>query len=185
MKKLLLFSTILLTISSIGQISNTESSLLTSDPSQQKVSTDSFSFCSIKFKVPRDCNKKSEANCCTAETSARGGNLGCYNGITLMWTYFQNEKSLRDYFEYRTSHSQKEQIKRFHKKPITCFLLGKQIEGFRIKFENFKGVKWQSIIIEDKINDKYVSIELLIPSHRKLKEQNISTGIKQILKLKK
>lgn len=186
MKHFLLILLLLFSLGSTAQSSLAESRSVSSVINKPVSTTDSFTFCSTRFKVPReDCSAKTEINCCSATSVDNRGSLACNNGTTLFWTYFDNEPDRHNFFRNLTTNSQKEQTRRLSKKPVTCLLLGKELEGYLVKYKFFNGAELQSIIVEDMVNGYNVVVELHLAAFRKPNKQKLSDGIQQILQVSK
>lgn len=140
---------------------------------------DSFLFCGVRYKIPRDCKGKSQANCCSANTSP--DQLACYNGTSLFWHYMQDEKTAQLNFE-SFSDQWKKQMKSFQKKPVKCFLAGRPVEAYRISYTTRTGHKFHCILTYGTVNGQSVVAEL--SSSKRLKSNKDIQGIfRQIIQL--
>ena len=144
-------------------------------------SIDSFTFCFIKYKVPRDCDSKNQSNCCSANLNPHLLQLGCYDGTALFWDYFVSEQIARDNFESLPVQWEK-QMKKLDKIPITCYLINKEVKGYKVSYETHQGHKGHYILTYGVVNGQAVLLQL--SSSKELKSnKNIQPVIRQIVRL--
>lgn len=104
---------------------------------------DSFAFCGLRFQISRDCDKKSEVNCCSHNLSPP--QVGCYNGTTLSWDYFKTKEIASDIVESIVDQMMKQQ-KEFKNEPITCNLSETKVKRYRLICTTKENNKWSEII---------------------------------------
>ena len=150
-------------------------------------STNSFYFCSKLYKIPRDCDKEDQSNCCSFSSqvflgykSLSTGQLGCYNGTSLSWTYFETEDQAKNSFDGYPPQIKK-QMKEFKQEKIKLFICGQETVAYKLNCTTHEGHKLNEIIAYVTINGQYVSVHL--HSQKDLKSSTeIQPVFQQILK---
>ncbi len=96
----------------------------------QTEQVDSLSFCHNKYKVPAECKAQSEYQ------------LECKN-YSIQWLYMNDEmlKTMPQNFISQLEG----QMKKFKKEAITCYLLGSEVQGYRVSFKNDDGMIYKLI----------------------------------------
>jgi hypothetical protein len=168
---------------------NTNTSLLDSilsisiqDSMLNKVikSTDSFTFCSVKYKISRDCNKKDQSNCCSADLNPNNLQLGCYNGTSLFWSYCKAEWIARQNFESIPAQWM-QQMKKLTSEPVNCLLVNQKVPANKISCETKEGHKHYCIITYGTVNGQPVLVQLVSSKEIK-KNKDIQAVFQQIIK---
>ena len=144
-------------------------------------STDSFTFCNVSYKISRDCNKKDQSDCCSADLNPYNLQLSCYNGTTLTWSYYNTEFITRQNFE-SISAQWIQQSKKLSSENITCVLVNQKVPANKIMYETKEGHKFYCIITHGVINGKPVLVQLLSTKELK-KNKDIQPVFQQIIKL--
>lgn len=186
MKYSIAISFLLVSILSFGQ--NTPIATSNQSTTEKVKRTDSVTFCSRTFAIPRECtdyerSDELEANCCSANIGSNSGDFACYNGTTLFWDYTLTEERARDIFESIPPQT-KRQMKSFKSKRITCYLLGKKVKGLKATYTMISGEEGSSIFAYGTINSQPIYIELVSFTEFKSNE-DIPKGIRQIVTLTK
>ncbi|MET0392488.1 MAG: hypothetical protein ABW019_05075 [Chitinophagaceae bacterium] len=141
---------------------------------------DSFTFCGVKYKIPRNCKDESQVNCCSAMTSP--DQLSCYNGTGLFWHYMPTEESARFNFESLPSQWMK-QAQKFSSETIDCYLASIPVKAYRCVAGKSNGNKSHSISVYGTVNGQAVVAELF--SQKELKSNSdIQPVFQQIIRLK-
>ena len=135
---------------------------------KQTISLDSFTFCSMRFKVPRDCDKRYQGNCCSFRDQP--DQFGCNNGLGITWHYFPNEASAKSSFESITNQVQT-QMKNAKRDTIACYLVGTEAKAYRLKCETKEGYKFTQIFTYGVVNGQAVIVQLT--SDKKIKKNKI------------
>jgi len=94
---------------------------------QTNTQGDSVIFCSYKCKVPAGCTT-------TSENKVTGSNY------TMDWNYVSEEKLKGIENEYI---GMARLLSRFKKKRITCYLLNREVEGYKVSYQNLSGTTHQ------------------------------------------
>ena len=150
-------------------------------------STNSFYFCSRLYKIPRDCDKEDQSNCCSFSSqvflsykSLSTGQLSCYNGTGLSWTYFENEDQAKSGFEGYPPQIKK-QMKEFKQEKIKLFICDQQAIAYKLNYTTIQGYKVYEIIAYINMNGQYVFVHL--HSQKDLKSsKEMQPVFQQILK---
>ena len=150
-------------------------------------STNSFYFCSRLYKIPRDCDKEDQSNCCSFSSqvflnykSLSTGQLGCYNGTSLDWTYFESEDQAKNSFDGYPAQIKK-QMKEFKQEKIKLFICDQQAIAYKLNYTTIQGYKVYEIIAYINMNGQYVFVHL--HSQKDLKSSNeMQPVFQQILK---
>lgn len=129
-------------------------------------STNSFYFCSKLYKIPRDCDKEDQTNCCSFSSqvflgykSLSTGQLGCYNGTSLSWTYFETEDQVKNSFTGYTPQIKK-QMKEFKQEKIKLFICDQESIAYKLNCTTHDGHKLNEIIAYATINGQHVFVHL-------------------------
>jgi len=140
-------------------------------------STNSFSFCSRLFKIPRDCNKKNESNCCSFSSEVHlhqklplAGQLGCYDGTSLFWTYYESEYEAKGTFE-GYSPQLRRQMKKFKENKIKLFICNQETVGFQFTYTTVEGFTGHTIVAYANVNGQPVFIRVDSPKELKSSTQ--------------
>jgi hypothetical protein len=143
-------------------------------------SIDSFTFCSVKYKISRDCNKINQSNCCSADLNPHNLQLGCYNGTSLFWTYFKAEWIARQNFESIPAQWM-QQMKKLISEPVNCLLVNQKVLANKISCVTKEGHKHYCIITYGTINGQPVLVQLVSSKEIK-KNKDIQNVFQQIIK---
>ena len=148
---------------------------------------DYFVFCRKTYKIPRNCEGKDQSNCCSfssqikkGEEKITRGHLGCNNGTSLFWTYYDSENESVREFESLLDQLEK-QTKEFKKYKISLILRGQKVEGYKIIYKSSNGYVNNEIIAYGKINGQNGSIELSSQNELKSNE-DIQPLIQEIVR---
>lgn len=150
-------------------------------------STNSFSFCSRLYKIPRDCDKKDQSNCCSFSSQVFldhklpfTGQLGCNDGTSLFWTYFESEDQAKNSFNGYPPQIKK-QMKEFKQEKIKLLICGQEAIAYKLNCTTNQGYKLNEIIAHININGQHVFVQL--HSQKDLKSSTeIKPVFQQILK---
>lgn len=142
--------------------------LLTTTAFGQTSKIDSLTFCFNKYKVPTGCVAESEYQ------------VKCDN-YSMVWLYM-NEQMLQ-YMPDQFINQLAGQMKKFKKEPVTCYLLDKEVKGYKISFKTDKGTDYQ-LIAYGIANGQPVLVQLSLDAEPKTND-NIPDFPKQIIRLKK
>ncbi len=157
-----------------------QTSLYNFSVEKQTISLDSFTFCTMHFKVPRDCNKKFQGNCCSFRDHPNS--LNCNNGVSLSWLYEPNEALAKMNSENMANQIQ-EQMKKAKTDTIICFLADKETKAYRLKCKTKDGNKFYEIFTYAVINGQAVVVYLM--SDKKInKNKNLQPVMREILSFK-
>ena len=144
-------------------------------------STNSFYFCSKLYKIPRDCDKKDQSDCCSYSAQIfpnlkvpMSGQLSCYNGTSLSWTQFETFDQARSSCEGYPPQI-KEQMKMFASSTIKFFICQQEVQAYKISYTTFKGHKGYQIISYATINGQHIMLQL-----HSMKELNSSNDLSSI-----
>ncbi len=129
---------------------------------------DTLTFCFNKYKVPTGCTAQSEYQ------------VQCVN-YTMVWLYMNEQmlQSMPDQFVNPMSG----QMKKFKKEPITCYLLDKEVKGYKISFKKDNGTGYQ-LIAYGAANGQPVLVQLSLNNEPKTNE-DIPEFPRQIIRLTK
>jgi hypothetical protein len=129
---------------------------------------DTVSFCYIKYKVPTGC---------TAESKYQ---VKC-DDYSMTWLYMtpQMLQSMPD----QVVNQMAAQMKKFKKEAITCYLLDKEVKGYKISFKNDKGTAYQ-LIAYGFANEQPVLVQLSLDKEPKTND-DIPEFPRQIISLSK
>jgi len=129
---------------------------------------DSLTYCSTKYTVPTGCTAESEYQ------------VKC-DSYSIVWLYMNNEmlQFVPDQFVNQMSG----QMKKFKQEPITCFLLDKEVKGYKISFKKDKGIGYQ-LIAYGVTNGQAVLVQLALDNEPKTND-DIPSFPRQIIHLTK
>ena len=150
-------------------------------------SINSFYFCSKLYKIPRDCDKEDQSNCCSFSSqvllsykSFSTGQFSCSNGTSLSWNYFETEDQAKNSFDGYTPQIKK-QMKEFKQEKIKLFICGQEAIAYKLNSTTHQGHKFTEIITYGTINGQHVFVH--IHSQKDLKSSNeMQPVFQQILK---
>ena len=129
MKQLLIFSFLFITANSFAQTPG---------------KGDTISFCFIKYKIPAECKATSEYQ------------VKC-DDYTMSWTYLtpQTAQTMPDQILKQMAG----QMKKFKKEPVTCYLLGNPVKGYKISYKTDQGTGYQ-LMAYGMANEQLVLVQL-------------------------
>ncbi len=135
---------------------------------QTSTKIDSLTFCFIKYKVPTGCTAESEYQ------------VKCDN-YSIVWLYMNDQmlQVMPDQFVNQMAG----QMKKFKKEPITCYLLDKEVKGYKISFKKDKGTGYQ-LIAYGVANGQPVLVQLALDNEPKTND-DIPNFPRQIIRLTK
>lgn len=135
---------------------------------QTSTKVDSLTFCFYKYKVPSGCTAESEYQ------------VKCDN-YSIGWLYMTEQmlQSMPDQLVSQLSG----QMKKFKKEAITCYLLDKEVKGYKISFKKDNGTGYQ-LIAYGIVNGQPVLVQLSLDNEPKTND-DISDFPRQIIKLTK
>ena len=150
-------------------------------------STNSFYFCSKLYKIPRDCDKEDQSNCCSFSSqvflsykSLSTGQFSCYNGTSLSWTNFETEDQAKNSFDGYPPQIKK-QMKEFKQEKIKLFICGQEAIAYKLNYTTHEGYKGNEIGTNVTINGQHVFVQLR--SQKDLKSsKEMQPVFQQILK---
>ena len=129
-------------------------------------STNSFYFCSKLYKIPRDCDKEDQSNCCSFSSqvllgykSFSTGLFSCYNGTSLSWNYFETEAQAKNSFNGYTPQIKK-QMKEFKQEKIKLFICGQEAIAYKLNSTTHQGHKFTEIVTYGTINGQHVFVHI-------------------------
>ena len=129
-------------------------------------STNSFYFCSKLYKIPRDCDKEDQSNCCSFSSqvllgykSFSTGQFSCYNGTSLSWNYFETEAQAKNSFDGYPPQIKK-QMKEFKQEKIKLFICGQETIACKLNSTTHQGHKFTEIVAYVTINGQHASVHL-------------------------
>ena len=129
-------------------------------------STNSFYFCSKLYRIPRDCDKEDQSNCCSFSSqvllnykSFSTGQFSCSNGTSLSWNYFETEDQAKNSFDGYTPQIKK-QMKEFKQEKIKLFLCGQEAIAYKLNSTTHQGYKFTEIVTYGTINGQHVFVHI-------------------------
>ena len=134
---------------------------------QSKTQVDSLTFCFNKYKVPTGCIAESEYQ------------VHCDN-YTMGWIYMNDQMLQIMPEQFITQMSG--QMKNFKKEPIVCYLLDKEVKGYKVSFKTDKGIGHQ-LIAFGVANGQPVIVQLSLDKEPKTND-DIPEFPRQIIRLK-
>lgn len=135
---------------------------------QTSTKVDSLSFCFNKYKVPKGCIAESKYQ------------VKCDN-YSMDWLYMN--KQMLQYMPDQFINQLAGQMKKFKKEPITCYLLDKEVKGYKISFKTENGTGYQ-LIAYGTVNGQPVLVQLSLNTDPKTND-DISEFPRQIIHLTK
>ena len=142
---------------------------------QDTTQSDSITFCSDNFKVPKTCT--------TEKNKIKG------DDFEMDWIYM-NEVNVKGESEEAKLKGMESSfialgnmLEKFKKKRITCYLLDKEVKGYKVRYKNMTDTTYQ-IYASGVVKGQAVSVTLTLK-----REANINVDIpefpRQIIKLTK
>lgn len=129
---------------------------------------DTLTFCFNKYKVPTGCTAQSEYQ------------VECDN-YTMGWLYMNDQ--MLQYMPDQFINQMAGQMKKFTKEPITCYLLDKEVKGYKVSFKKDKGIGYQ-LIAYGIANGQPVLVQLSLDKEPKTND-DIPEFPQQIIRLTK
>jgi hypothetical protein len=143
-------------------------------------SIDSFTFCNVSYKISRDCDRRNQSNCCSANLNPYNLQLGCYNGTSLFWSYFETEGMARQNFESIPAQWML-QSKKMSTENVTCILVDKKVQANKIEYITKENHKFYCIMTYGVVNDQPVLVQRM--SSKEIKNnKDIQQLFQQIIK---
>jgi hypothetical protein len=142
--------------------------IVTSSFAQTPGNGDTISFCFIKYKIPAGCKAASEYQ------------VKC-DDYSMTWIYLtpQTFQTMPD----QIINQMAGQMKKFKKEPVTCYLLGNQVKGYKISFKTDQGTGHQ-LIAYGFANEQLVLVQLSLDQEPKT-DENIPVFPRQMIRLSK
>jgi hypothetical protein len=153
MKQLLIFSLFFIAANSYAQTPDTR---------------DTISFCFMKYKIPGGCTLASEFQ------------VKCTD-YAMTWIYLtpQSIQTMPDQIISQLAT----QTKKFKKEPVTCYLLGNQVKGYKISFKTDQGTSHQ-LMAFGLANEQLVLVQLSLDREPKT-DDDIPSFPRQMIRLSK
>jgi hypothetical protein len=153
MKQLLIFSFLFIVTTSFAQTPG---------------NGDTVNFCFIKFKIPAGCKATSEYQ------------VKCDN-YSMTWIYLtpQTFQTMPD----QVINQMAGQMKKFKKEPVTCYLLGNPVKGYKISFKTDQGTGHQ-LMAWGLANEQLVLVQLSLDREPKT-DDDIPAFPGQMIRLSK
>ena len=142
--------------------------LVTTSFGQSSTQIDSLTFCFNKYKVPTGCTAESEYQ------------VKC-DSYSITWLYM-NEQMLQ-FMPDQFINQMAGQMKNFRKEPISCFLLDKEVKGYKISFKKDKGTGYQ-LVAYGVANGQPVLVQLALDNEPRTNE-DLPDFPRQIIRLAK
>jgi hypothetical protein len=129
---------------------------------------DTISFCFIKYKIPAGCKAASEFQ------------MKC-DDYSMTWIYLtpQTFQTMPDQIISQMAG----QMKKFKKEPVTCYLLGNQVKGYKISFKTDQGTSHQ-LMAYGLANEQLVLVQLSLDKEPKT-DDDIPAFPGQMIRLSK
>jgi hypothetical protein len=120
--------------------------IATSSFAQTPGKGDTISFCFIKYKIPAGCTAASEYQ------------VKC-DDYSMTWIYLtpQTFQTMPDQIISQMAG----QMKKFKKEPVTCYLFGNPVKGYRISFKTDQGTGHQ-LVAYGVANEQLVLVQLTL-----------------------
>ncbi len=137
-----------------------------------------FNFASKEFKIPANCQLE------TSVVEEQQPKVRCEN-YSISW--FPQKNATDKMLESALDEASKNfaEAKNFQKTPITVYLLGEEVNGFKISFENENSNQTRySIIAAGRVNGQPLFLQLVTDREVKT-DDDLSDFAKQIIKLSK
>jgi len=153
MKQLLIFSFLFIVTTSFAQTPGNR---------------DTVNFCFIKYKIPAGCKASSEYQ------------VKC-DDYSMIWIYQtpQTFQTMPD----QIINQMAGQMKKFKKEPVTCYLLGNPVKGYKISFKTDKGTGHQ-LMAWGLANEQLVLVQLSLDQEPKT-DDDIPAFPRQMVRLSK
>lgn len=134
---------------------------------QARKQIDSLTFCFNKYPVPSGCSAQSEYQ------------VKC-SDYSIAWIYMNNDmlKSMPEQFINQMA----EQMQGFKKEPITCYLLEKEVKGYKISYTSDKNTLYQ-LIAYGVVNEQPVIVQFVLDWEPKT-NKDIPEFARQIVRIK-
>jgi len=115
---------------------------------------DTINFCFMKYKIPAECKAVSESQ------------VKC-DDYSMSWVYLtpQTFQTTPD----QVINQMAGQMKKFKKEPVTCYLLGNQVKGYKISFKTDQGTAHQ-LLAWGLANEQLVLVQLSLNKEPKTNE---------------
>lgn len=153
MKHILILSLLFITATSFAQSPN---------------KGDSIRFCFMKFKIPADFKEASEFQ------------VICDN-YSITWIYLTPQTFQTTPDQIITQMAG--QMKKFKKEPVTCYLLGNQVKGYKISYKTDQGTAHQ-LLAYGMANEQLVLVQLSLDKEPKTND-DIPVFPRQMISLSK
>lgn len=129
---------------------------------------DTISFCFMKYKIPAGCTTASEYQVKCADYS-------------MTWIYLtpQAIQTMPDQIISQLAT----QTKKFKKEPVTCYLLGNPVKGYKISFKTDQGTSHQ-LMAYGVANEQLVLVQLSLDKEPKT-DDDIPSFPRQMIRLSK
>ena len=79
------------------------------------------------------------------------GQIGCYDGTSLYWSYFDNEEMARSSFEGYAPQIKK-QMKKFSQEAVTLFVCDKAVSAYKLTYTSLQGYEMTEVIFGGTVN---------------------------------
>ena len=129
---------------------------------------DTISFCFIKYKIPVGCTASSEYQVKCDDYS-----------ITWMYLTPQSFQTMSDQIVDQMAG----QMKKFKKEPVTCYLLGNPVKGYKISFKTDQGTGHQ-LMAYGVANEQLVLVQLTLDKEPRT-DEDIPAFPGQMIRLSK
>jgi hypothetical protein len=142
--------------------------IVISSSAQTPVNGDTISFCFIKYKIPAGCKAASEYQ------------VKC-DDYSMTWIYLtpQTFQTVPD----QMINQMAGQMKKFKKEPVTCYLLGNPVKGYKISFKTDQGTGHQ-LMAYGIANEQLVLVQLSLDREPKT-DEDIPAFPGQMIRLSK
>lgn len=143
---------------------------------QTTTQNDSISFCSYNFKAPTGC------------TTEKNNNIKCDN-YEIGWTYMNEVNANGASDDQKLKGMENSFIEmggmldKFKKKRITCYLLDKEVKGYKVRYKSATNVTYQ-VYASGIINGQGVSVILTL-NKEPITNDDIPEFPRQIIRLTK
>ena len=129
---------------------------------------DTISFCFIKYKIPTGCTATSEYQ------------VKC-DDYSMTWIYLtpQSFQTMPDQIVDQMAG----QMKKFKKEPVTCYLLGNPVKGYKISFKTDQGISHQ-LMAYGVANEQLVLVQLTLDKEPRT-DEDIPSFPGQMIRLSK
>ena len=129
---------------------------------------DTISFCFIKYKIPAGCKATSEYQ------------VTC-DDYSMTWIYLTPQT-------FHTTPDQMlsqmaEQMKKFRKEQVSCYLFGNQVKGYKISFKTDQGTGHQ-LMAYGRANEQLVLVQLSL-NKEPITDDDIPAFPRQMIRLSK